>query len=69
MSDFESFKKVDAETHRILLSNAVGNDLCGNTGRKAGSISRNLRIKGIVEQYSTMSCNDYITQIAHELNN
>ena len=54
---FESFKRVDAETH-ILLSNAVGHDLCGNTGRKAGSLSRKLRIKCILQQYSSFELNN-----------
>ena len=55
---YDSLKKVDAETHRILLSNAVGHDLCGNTGRKAGSLSRKLRIKCIMEQYSSFELNN-----------
>ena len=69
MSDFESFKKVDAETHRILLSNTVGHDLCGNRGRKAGSLSRKPRIKCIVEDYSQgLYCTDctWAQQLAKE---
>ena len=63
----ELFQKQDAESRRILLSNAVGQDLTSNSGRKERSSANRQRIKLIVEQFNILPELEYLQQIAHEL--
>jgi hypothetical protein len=63
----DTFKKQEAETRRVLLSNAAGRDMHGNTGRKESTRARHASLKLIVQQYGTIPDEAYLQQLAHEL--
>ena len=61
------FVDKESETKRILVSNAAGQDLHTNTGRKSLVRGHYERIAGIVQQILTLPPEQYINLIAHEL--
>ena len=63
----EGFKDQEAESRRILLSNAIGRDMTTNTGRLSLSRCHNERIRNLVMQYNTMPSKEYMQLVAHEL--
>ena len=65
----EAFNKTEADTHRILLSNAIGQDLTCNTGRKKAHDALHKKIRSIVSKYASLNHQDYLQQIAHLLGN
>ena len=65
----ELFVKQDAEARRSYLSNAVGQDLHNNTGRKQRSLDARHRIKFVLDNFENMTISDYVSTIAHDLQN
>ena len=65
----ELFKKQEAEARRLFLSNATGHDMHANSGRKQKSLDSRQRIKFVVEAFETMPPSNYISTIAHDLQN
>ena len=61
------FVHKESETKRILVSNAAGQDLNTNTGRKSLVRGHYERIARIVQQFSALPPKEYINIIAHEL--
>jgi hypothetical protein len=63
----ELFIKQDAEARRNYLSNAVGQDMHTNTGRKQRSLHSCGRVKFVVDAFESMSRSDYISTLAHNI--
>ena len=63
----EGFKDQEAESRRILLSNATRRDMTTNTGRQSLSRRHTERIRNLVLQYNTVSSKEYMQLVAHEL--
>ena len=59
------FNKVEADAHRSLLTNAMGRDGSGNSGRMADIEARQQAIKSIVENTAMLSEADYLQQLAY----
>ena len=59
------FSKFEADAHRSLLTNTLGRDSCGNSGRMADTEVRQQAIKSIVENYAMLSKAEYLQQLAH----
>ena len=57
----------EANTRRVFLSNSVGQDLRGNTGRKQAALDNIQRIKYLVTSFNTTPPQEYIQMIGHEL--
>ena len=62
----ELFSKQDAEARRAYLSNAVGQDMATNTGRKQRSLDARERLKFVVDAFKSMPRADYISTFAHD---
>ena len=62
----ELFIKQDAEARRAYLSNAVGQDMTTNTGRKQRSLDARERVKFVVDAFDSMPRADYISTLAHD---
>ena len=62
----ELFIKQDAEVRRAYLSNAVGQDMTTNTGRKQRSLDARERLKCVVDAFDSVPRADYISTLAHD---
>ena len=65
MSLTQLFSKFEADSHRSLLTNALGHESCWNSGRMADIEVRQQAIKNIVENYAMLSQAEYLQQLAH----
>ena len=63
----ENFIKQDAEARRSFLSNAVGQDMRTNTGRKQKSLDSRGRVKFVIEAFESMPRSDYLSMLAHDM--
>ena len=63
----DAFIKTEAESRRILLSNAIGQDLHQNTGRKERTMANHQRLKLLAEQFGVLPDKEYLQQVAHQL--
>ena len=62
----ELFGKQDAEARRAYLSNAKGQDMHTNSGRKQRSLDARERIKFVVDAFEHMSRSDFLATLAHD---
>ena len=60
-------KSQEADTRRSFLSNAVGKDLCDNTGRRQKTKDSKERIKWLIDHFSSTPDQEYILTMAHEI--
>ena len=63
----DQFVKQDADARRAFLSNSVGQDMAGNTGRKQRAKDAKQRVKLVVEAFATIPKTDYLKMLAHDL--
>ena len=61
----ELFSKQDAEARRAYLSNAVGQDMTTNTGRKERSLDA--RVKFVIDAFDSMPRADYVSTLAQDI--
>ena len=65
----DTFIKIESESRRILLSNAIGQDLHQNTGRKERTMANHQSHKLLAEQFGVLPDKEYLQQVAHQLQN
>ena len=65
--EIDAFIKTESESRRILLSNAIGQDLHQNTGRKERTMANHQRLKLLAEQFGVLPDKEYLQQVAHQL--
>ena len=67
LTEVSSNIQSSSETKRILVTQATGGDMSGNSGRKSMSKDRTHRIKQVVQQYTTLAPKEFLTVIAHHI--
>ncbi len=60
-----TFTKFEAETKRMMFSNAQGRDLTNNTGRKSQVEAKVRSLQALTKSYYNLPANDYLTLMAH----
>ena len=54
------------KARKAYLSNAIGQDMTTNTGRKQRSLDARERLKFVVDVFDSMQRADYISTLAHD---
>ena len=63
----DAFTKIESESRKILLSNAIGQDLHQNTRRKERTMANHQRLKLLAEQFGVLPDKEHLQQVAHQL--